>query len=313
VSLRRTPDGWVVAERADYAADFEKVSGLVRRLSGLKAVQSVPVAEADRGALALREPGQGVPAGEAGLRVELQDSQGRPLGTVLLGKTHVTSPAGVRPDIGGAVTGRYVLAGTDEGNAYLVAESFDDLRTAPSGWIRQDFVRPGAAKRIEVRAGEAKKSWTLERPAAGAPWTLVGGRKGETLDQSKLLNLDSLLSGLTVADVPDGPADARVKPLEDQPVTVVIDSFDGLRQTLTFGAGAGDNLPVRTAVEALPSPPEDQAQAREETLAAAERFRDRIFFIPRNFLEPFLQERATLLSAPPAPQPTPAPPKKKKG
>lgn len=312
VTLRRAPDGWIVSERADYAADFDKVSGLVRKLADLTALQSTPLAPSDRGALVLREPGGDTPAVEAGTRVELQDGAGRVLGAVLLGKSHVTSPAGVRQDIGGSVTGRYVMAGADGDHAYLVAEPFSDLRTAPSDWIRKDFVRPGAARRIEVRLADARKSWTLERPAAGAPWTLAGTGKNETADQTKLLSLDSLLSGLTVADVPDGPEDARVKPLAEHHVTVVVDSFDGLRYTLTFGVGAGDNLPARIEVEALPSPPEDQARAREETLAAAAKFRGKTVFIPRNFLEPFLQERAAMVSAPPAPQPTPVPSKNKK-
>jgi len=313
VTLRGTSGRWVVAERADYPADFGKISSLVRDMAGLTAVQSLPVADSERAALQLREPGDGVPPGEAATRLELQDASGKALADLLLGKNHMTTPAGMRPEVGGSVTGRYVLAASDPGNAYLVGEAFSGLRTTPSEWIRKDFVRPTAPRRVEVRAGDPKKSWTIERAAVGAPWTLVGAAKNESLDPGKLANIDSMLSSLTVADVPDGPQDARVQPLVEAPVTLVVDSFDGLRHTLTFGAGSGDNLPARISVETLPSPPEDQSKAREETLAAAESFRDKTVFIPRNFLDPFLQERGALLAPVPVPQPTPKPAKKKKG
>jgi hypothetical protein len=116
--------------------------------------------------------------------------------------------------------------------------------------------------------------------------------------------------------VPDGPDDVRVKPLEENPVIVTADTFDGLRYVLTIGRGDGDSLPVKVSVEAspdeasAPSPaqgqtPEqaatqaEQAQkAKEAQLAAAEKFKDRVVFIPRNFVAPFLSSRAEMLAAP---------------
>ena len=123
--------------------------------------------------------------------------------------------------------------------------------------------------------------------------------------------------------MPDGPNDARIKPLQESPFTLTADTFDGIRYTLTIGRGDGDNLPVKVSAEALvdevpaPKPAEGQtperaaaqaeqaAKAKEAQLADAEKFKDRIVFIPRNFLAPFLSSRAEMLAGSPAPPAAP--------
>lgn len=307
VTLRRGPKGWGVAERGDHPSSFDKISNLVRRLSSLTAVQAMPVGEGDLGTLSLREAAAGVPAEEAGVRVDLLAADGRELGSLVLGKAHQGAAAGMAPEFSAGASGRYVRPAGSGGNAYLVAEPFADLQTSASSWIDPQYVRPGPAKRIQVKAAGKDRSWTLEREAAGAPWQLAGLRKNETLDSSKLLSLDSLLGGLSVADVPDGPEDARLKPLQEKPVTIVADSFEGLRYTFTVGEGGADHLPVRLTVAELPGTTAEETQARADKLAQAQGFEGKAVFIPRNFLEPFLAPRASLVANVAAPSPTPRP------
>ena len=298
VTLERGETGWGVAERSGYPTDFERVSGLILKMSDLEALQSVPVGEADYGALALRTGADDIPREEAGTKVELKNSAGQPLAALILGKTHMTTPQGIRPEIGGTASGRYVMPAAGAGNAYLASETFSDLETAPSAWVDKTFVRPGMPRRVEVQSKDGK--WVLTREAAGGQWTMEGLRKNQSLDMAKAMSIDSMFTSMAVADVPDGADDARVKPLEENAVTVTADTFDGLRYVLTIGRGDGDNLPVKVAAEAL-SNEEDAAtdeakKARDEKLAAAEKFKDRVVFIPRNFLVPFLQQRAELLT-----------------
>ena len=112
--------------------------------------------------------------------------------------------------------------------------------------------------------------------------------------------IDSMFTGIAVVDVPDSPDDARVKPLETDPVTVIAETFDGLRYVLTIGRGDGDNLPVKVAVEALPEKlaNEEAKKSRDEMLSAAAKFQGKTVFIPRNFVAPFLSSRAEWLAAP---------------
>ena len=299
VTLRRGESGWEVVERSGYPTDFERVSSLILKLSDLEALQSIPVAESDYGTLALRVEADNIPREEAGTQVELKNAAGQPLAALVLGKTHLTTPQGIRPEIGGTASGRYVMPAGGGGNAYLVSETFADLQTAPATWIDKTFIRPGMPRRVEVESKDGK--WTLSREAAGAQWKMEGLRKNQPLDMAKAMSIDSMFTSMAVADVPDGPDDARLKPLEESPVTVTADTFDGVRYILIIGRGDGDNLPVKVTAEALPGSiepaTEEAKKARDEKLAAAAKFQDKVVFIPRNFVQPFLSSRSELLSA----------------
>jgi hypothetical protein len=295
VTLQRGEGGWGVAERSGYPTDFERVSALILKMSDLQALQSIPVAVSDHGALALRTGADDIPREEAGTLVELQNAAGQPLAALILGKTHLTTPPGIRPEIGGTASGRYVMPAQDDGNAYLVSETFSDLQTAPSAWIDRTFVRPGMPRRVEVKSEDGR--WVLGRDAAGAQWKMEGLRKNQSLDMAKASSIDSMFTGMAVADAPDGPDDARLKPLQDDPVTITADTFDGVRYILTVGRGDGDILPVQIRAEALPDGPAtaEADKVRDAKLAAAATFADRVVFIPRNFLAPFLLPRSELL------------------
>jgi hypothetical protein len=226
----------------------------------------------------------------------------------------MTAPEGIRPEIGGTASGRYVLPGSSRENAYLVSETFSDLQTTPGAWIDKTFIRPGMPRRVEVKSKDG--SWVLQRDVSGGQWTMEGLRKNQSLDMTKAMSIDSMFNSMAVADVPDGADDARAKPLQENPVTVTADTFDGIRYVLTIGRGDGDNLPVNVAAEALPDEaraptlaqgqtPEQTAtqaeqakKAKEAQLAAAEKFKHRIVFIPRNFVAPFLESRSSLIAKP---------------
>lgn len=333
VTAKRGADGWVIEERQNYPADFARVSSLVRKVAELEPVQTVPLGEGDQSVLTLKVPEGDGPGPEMGTLVELADASGKKLAALVAGKSHTTSSPGAGPMTGGMVTGRYVMLVDAPQAAYLVTETLGDLQTAPAQWIDKNFVRPGQPRRIEVKAQGIDRNWSIERDAPGGAWKLAGAGKSQGLDTPKLLAIDSLVTGLAIADVPDGPDDARLKPLRERPVAVTIDSFDGLRYALTFGESGADNLPAQISVEATGDPavppvgapaegqkPADDAarameaakKARDEKVAQAAKLQDKQVFIPRNFLQLFLGGRKSLLAAPPQPTPPPAPSPKKK-
>lgn len=335
VTAKRANDTWVIEERGNYPANFAKISALVRKVAELEPVQTVPLGEGDAAALVLKLPTGGAPDAETGTLVELSDASGKKLAALVAGKTHSTSSpdAGPMGMAGDMVTGRYLLLADAPGTAYLVTETFSDLQTSPAQWIDKNFVRPGPPKRIEVKAEGKDRRWTIERDAPGAAWKLAGAGKNDNLDPTKLLNIDSLVTGLAVADVPDAPDDARLKPLREKPVSVTLDSFEGLRYALTFGEGGADNLPAEISVEVTGDPatppapvvadgqkPDEAAaqameaarKARDEKVAQAARLQGKRVFIPRNFLQIFLVDRQSLLAALAEPAPRPSPPPKNK-
>ena len=333
VTAKRGESGWVIEERQNYPADFARVSSLVRKIAELEPVQTIPLGEGDQAALTLKVPEGDGPEPEMGTLVELADDSGKKLAALVVGKNHTTSSPGLDPRMGGMVTGRYVMLVDRPQTAYLVTETLSDLQASPAQWIDKNFVRPGQPKRIEVKSQVGDRNWTIERDAPGAAWKLAGAGKNQNLDTSKLLGVDSLVTGLAIADMPDGPDDARLKPLKEKPVLVTIDSFEGLRYALTFGESGADNLPAQMSVEVTgdPLPPpapaptegqkpeglaakamEEAKKARDEKVAQATKLQGKQVFIPRNFLQLFLGDRKSLLAAPAVPTPTPAPTPKKK-
>lgn len=319
VTAKRDAGTWVIEERGGYPADFAKISALVRKFAELEPVQSLPLGMEDGATLMLGVPEGDAPGAQTGTLVELSDASGRKLASIVAGKTHAPTAPGPGPISGAMVTGRYVMLADAPQTAYLVTETLSDLQASPPQWIDKNFVRPGQPKRIEVKAQGKDRNWTIERDAPGAPWKLAGAGKKQNLDAAKLLAIDSLVTGLSVADVPDGAGDTRLKPLGEKPVSVTIDSFEGLRYALTFGDGGADNLPARISVEVtgdplIPSAPtegqkpsepaakamEQAKKARDEKVAQAAKCQGKAIFIPRNFLQPFLETRSSLLSKPSA-------------
>ena len=59
VNLAKTNDIWTVKEKADYPADFDKVSALLRKLWELKPVQDVKIGPSQLARLQLTEPAPG--------------------------------------------------------------------------------------------------------------------------------------------------------------------------------------------------------------------------------------------------------------
>ncbi len=308
VTLRRGEAQWVVEERDDHPSNFGDIADLILQVSRLQARQAVPVGESDLGQLSLRMPGDGHQPEETGLRLHLEDEAGRPLVTMLLGKLHYTTLAGQGPEVADTATGRYVLDPQRPGVAYLVTTTFDQLRAKPPAWLDRTFVTTGMAKRVAVEAEDEERRWILQRDQPGGAWNLAGLRRNQTLDTSRVLDVDTMLGSMVLADVAEGPEDDRIQPLEDRPVRVVVETFDDLRYAFTVGAGEGDTLPVRVVVEAVASDDAeaaggDEAEAasavREEQLAQAAKFRDQVVLVPRNFFEPFFAPRSSLIGPPP--------------
>src|SRR5947207_10883754 len=81
MNLVRKDGRWVVAERADYPANFGNVSEFLRKIWDLKVAQPVRITEKP---LARREM-----TPQAATVVEFKDKSGKVLNTLLLGKKHM--------------------------------------------------------------------------------------------------------------------------------------------------------------------------------------------------------------------------------
>ena len=148
-------DDWTVKERADYAANFEQVSELLRKLWDLKTVQDVPAGPSQHPRLELVQPGQG---DSAGTLVELKDKEGKSLASLVLGKKHMRKSES--EDDPGFAAGRYVMPLGDKARVSLVSETLDQYLPKPENWLRKDFIKVENPKAITLNGAADTMRWS---------------------------------------------------------------------------------------------------------------------------------------------------------
>ena len=140
LNLVKKDDVWTVQERGGYAANFDQISGLLRKLWELKTVQNIKIGESQLARLELVEPGKGE---NSGTLVQLLSADGKELAGVLVGKKHLRKSEGAGMDLGGAPegfpAGRY-LKPTNAAAVSLVSDTLDEFDPAPTRWIATEFI-----------------------------------------------------------------------------------------------------------------------------------------------------------------------------
>ena len=309
--LVRKGDAWTVQERADYPADFGKVSDLIRKLWDLKTVQEVKVGPSQLARLELVEPGK---EGAAGAVVELQDKDGKKLAALLVGKSHLrkSEGMGMMGESGGLPAGRYVtpVGGT---RVSLVSDTLDTVTVQPEPWLQRDFFRIENVKSVKLEGATEAQRWTLTRESATAEWKLTDAKGEEKLDAAKASPIGSVFASASFADVlaPDAkPADTGL----DKPATATFETFDKFIYVVKIGKPMGDNQPLTVALSAdLPKQrepskdekPEDKAKLDQEfqatqkrlteKLAAEQKFAARPYLVAKSTLDQLLKDRAALM------------------
>ncbi len=326
LNLVKKGDDWTVQERADYAASYEQVSDLIRKLWELKTVQDVKVGPSQFPQLELIEPGK---EEAAGTLAELKDKDGKTLSALLLGKKYLKKSDGMAMGMPGEMSGfpagRYV-APLGSTKVSLVSETLDDVDAKPEKWLKRDFFKIELPKTIKLEGTTEPMHWTLARETAAGDWKLSDAKPDEQpLDATKVSSFANLLSGASFADVlaPDAkPEDTGL----DKPTVVTFTTFDKFAYVLKIGKPNGENVPVTVAVSAelaktrepgKDEKPEDKEKldkefattlARlEDKLATEKKFEQRPYLIAKTTLDSLLKDRAALLAEkkPETPPPTP--------
>ena len=319
LNLVKKDDAWTVQERAGYPANFEQLSGLLRKLADLKTVQEVKVGPSQFARLELVEPGKGAGAGTL---VEFKDKDGKALGGLLLGKKFMKKGDAQFGEAGGFPAGRYVVPfGTQ--SVSLVAEALDEVSVKPESWLVRDFFKIENPKAVALAGTTDPQHWKLTRENATAEWKLDGAKDDEKTDPAKTAPLPNVLASPTFADVlaPDAkPEDTGL----DKPAVATFETFDGFTYTLKIGKPSGENYPLTVAVAATlakertpgkDEKPEDKAKLDaefkttlkrfEDKLAAEKKFEGRPFLVAKTTIDQLLKDRTAFLPdkkpEPPAP------------
>ncbi len=310
LGLVKKGDLWVVEDRGDYPADFNRIKELIRGLWELKPTQEVKAGPSQLARLDLVAPGEkkteGAEASRAGTLVELKNGEGNPLAALLIGKRFLKKSPHL-PDMEGYPAGRYVMPVTAQGGKVsLVSETLESAEAKPEKWLKKDFIR--IAKVRSVIAG-SPAGWKLTRESEMATeWQLDGAKPEEKLDNAKVPNFTSILGAPGFHDVL--PPETKVESSQ----TVAVETFDGVVYRFAFGKAEGENLPVQIAItanlkkERSPGPeekPEDkekldaefaaQLKEQEEKLAKEKTLEARVYLVSKSAFEPLFKPRADLL------------------
>lgn len=245
LNVVREGDIWVVKERGNHAASFSTLSEFLRKLDDLKVTRPLELGPSRLAALDLVEPDKG-----SGVQVELLAADGKPLKSILLGKTH--SRAGEDPSPfggGGMANGRYLMVGADIKTVALVSDPLNNAETRPEEWLDKEFLKVELPKRIELVRAAATNSFTLSRTNEFGEWQLADAGPEEKLDAGKLGVFGSVLSAPTFSDVRINPDLAALG--LDKPSIARITTTAGFTYEIKVGTSqANEEYPIQVSVTA---------------------------------------------------------------
>ena len=319
MNLTRKDGRWVVAERADYPANFNSVSEFLRKVWDLKVAQPVRVGEKQLARLELTP--------QAGTVVEFKDKGGKVLNTLVLGKKHMRDNphAGNDPFGGGGggyPDGRYVIVGSDVQTAALVSEPFANVEVKAADWIDKEFFKIEKHKSIAVNSPNVTNTWTIARESETNEWKLVDAKAGEQLDAAKAGSVTSVLAYPSFTDVATNSAPDHTG--MDKPVTAKVETLDGFTYDVKVGKKVADDRDdhyLQVAVSAniekerkapADEKPEDKARLdkefkdkvdkQEEKLKNEKALAQYTYIVPRYSIEPLFKGRQELLKEEPKPE-----------
>lgn len=318
VNLVKEEDQWKVRERYGYPANFSEVREFLIKAHDLKGIQKVKVGPSQLPRLELLPPAQNT---NSGTLVELKGKDGKPIGSLLLGKKHMRqSPngGGFGGD-GGWPDGRYVLIndGQTAPNVWLISDPMTTIEPKPEQWINKDFFKVEKVKSIAVTSTNATNHWKLVRETETGEWKLADKKEGEELDSSKTSSMNYALSSPSFNDVL--PPDTKAEDLGlGQPPTAVIETFDQFTYRVDIGSPTNnDTYPIKFTVEAaLPKErtpgkdekPEDKEKLDKEFQEKVQKQKDKLaqekaleqwtYLVSKWTIDPLLKSRADLMAAP---------------
>jgi hypothetical protein len=281
LTLNLKNGAWVIAERADFPADFAKVRDFVVKAISLKVGQSEPIGDKDRARLNLDA---------SGTQVEFLGGDGKTLSKLVVGKKYfkreVDNPEKANAD------GRFIAVPAEAKTVYLVSDPLTLATARTAEWIDRSSFQVEKVKTLELRFPDGA-SWRIERDGDNAEWRMSPLRPGEKLETTKANAASYSLSLLELADVP-----AKDFKLES-PTQIEATTLDGLSYTIQVGTLQGENYPVTFTsagnVTNTDAKDAERLKKLEARLPREKILQQHVLLIPKAKLEDTLKKREELL------------------
>jgi hypothetical protein len=236
VQLGRKDGKWVVVNRADYKADFIKISRALKKLEGLKVAEQRRVGKKHYGRFDLEEPES---EDGAGVKIQLSKNEQDPVGEIIIGKRY----GGATIDSGqqGGGDGKYVRVSSNDNQVFIVSDSLFDIESSPSGWLEKNPFGIDKSKDIIVEHSDGTK-FEFIREKEGDDASLKGLAKNEELNTSNASTITSPFVSFNFKDVSTGEDADPEKTGLKTPLQVTVTTFDGFKYDLKLGKGEGENV-----------------------------------------------------------------------
>ncbi len=236
VQLGRKEGKWVVVNRADYNADFTKISRTLKKLDGLEIAEQMRVGEKNYGRFDLKEPESGE---GSGIKIQLIKKGGDSAGEIVIGKRY----GGATIDSGqqGGGNGKYVRVSSNKKQVFIVSDSLYDIESLPSGWLEKNPFGIDKSKNITVEHPDGTK-FEFVREKEGDDAVLAGIAENEELNTSNTSTITSPFASFNFKDVSTGEEAIPEKTGLKKPLQVTVTTFDGFKYDLKLGKGEGDNV-----------------------------------------------------------------------
>jgi hypothetical protein len=315
VTLEKKLNKWGVAERNDYAADFDKIRDLTRALWQLKAVRDMEIGPSQLERLKIAVPGHG---SDSGVEVDLKGENDTAIASLILGKMMEQGEDATR-----RVAGRFIYNPSTKDRVYLVSDTFATIDPVTVGsWLDKTFIAPGEPREIEQSPWSNNQGWRIVRDTPKGDWKLQDAQDGETLEKP---------FAQAVANFAPSFVDVRSASIStdetglNEPFRVQLKTFDDFKYDLAIGKSGPDKTRyVKFSVSAefnptrTPEPnesPDDKKKKDEEFDKKIRDFRQRlesekrleqwVYVVPDWNLDQLLKRRDEIITKP---SPTPAPP-----
>ncbi len=261
LNLAKKEERWAVLERANFPANFNDISDLLRKLVEMKPGDPVEIGASQLGRLELLEPGKGT---NTGTKVEFKDKTGKTAVTLLLGKKQMKKSPGGSPFGGGDFPdGRYLMLGSDLQSVCLLKETFSNVEPKAESWLDKEFFKIEKIKSISLVFTNATNSWRMSRETETGEWKLAEPGKDETLDNVKASSAGSAMMNPSFNDVTLKDAKPEETGL-DHPTTATLETFDGFTYTLNFGKPTADGNSYHLRFELAFNYPNQRTPGKDE-------------------------------------------------
>lgn len=208
-SIIKAKDRWEVAERGNYAADFDKVARFGRKLTSLTVGRAFDYDADTLARLRLKKPATpGSPKKEMGTLFILSDQNNGELARLHIGADRQRQ----MPEGYAYPAGQFVRVG-DEEKVFLVNRFFDTVDQSPADWLKKSIisVKPeliASIACIKTEGGKKNTVYELARVADCESFSLISGQPVKKTEADKLADA---LSALTLEDVKKVPDQDRPK------------------------------------------------------------------------------------------------------